>query len=32
MPLNDGKLPPYSPMVEYFYNLGHFDEDVVAVT
>ena len=27
--MDNGKMPRFSPMVAYFYELGHFDEDVV---
>lgn len=28
--IDNGHLPRFSQMIEYFYNLGHFDEDVVS--
>lgn len=28
--MNDGHLPRFSPMIEYFYKMGHFDLDVVS--
>ncbi|SDA11556.1 TIGR02646 family protein [Ruminococcus sp. YE71] len=30
--LQDGMLPRFAPMIEYFYDLGHFDNDVVMLT
>ena len=28
----EGHLPRFSPMVEFFFNLGHFDPETLAAT